>query len=81
MVKSSLASTNGAPRSLTNMNGDVGIPCSGCSRRRARNSRPVTRFVAQVGVIAVCRADEYALSGVDLHVKKVLETSPVVVNA
>jgi hypothetical protein len=40
-----------------------------------------TRFVAQVGVVAVGRADECALSGIDLHLKRVLETSPVVVNA
>jgi len=35
---------------------------------------PTTRFVAQVGV-AVGRADEDALSGVDLQVKSVLQAS------
>jgi len=37
-------------------------------------------FVAEIGV-AVGRADEDALSGVDLQVKRVLQASPVVVNA
>src|SRR6516164_6886662 len=38
---------NGVPRSLTNTNGDTD-PCSRCSRRRARSSRPVRGCVAGV---------------------------------